>query len=416
MTILLITLVVSFTVISGFFSLAQIGLFSLPSIEVKLYKKDRNPRKRLIAELLSKPRDLLVTILMCDIAVNILVQNFAAKLFGDGSSWWLKVGVPLGLTLILGEVVPKTIALPNNSAIAYALAPSINIITRSLGPIRAITNAITYQLSRLLFFFLRKEDDISKEELHHVLKTSKSRGILNQEEAELVDGYLSLTDFIVKERMRPRHEIRYYDVDEPLSKLLHLFADQEFSRVPVCHGELQNMLGIISAKTFFIHLPTIKEPKDLLPLLRKPFYVPETILARSLLKQLLFTDQTLGIVVDEYGSISGLISQEDLFEVVIGEITDKRDVKTRFTPAGKDIIITSGKFELSEFEELFGVALPSENNVVTIGGWLTEQLGDIPKSGDKFTWQDFLFQVLSADPHRVRRVYIRRMHKGVESK
>jgi putative hemolysin len=121
--------------------------------------------------------------------------------------------------------------------------------------------------------------------------------------------------------------------------------------------------------------------------------------------------ESIAIVVDEYGSVSGLITLEDLVEVVVGEIADRRDVKARFTRAGEDVIITSGKFELAEFEEVFGKELFSENNVVTIGGWLTEQLGDIPKTGTKYVTEEFLFHVLASEPTRVKRVYIRRLKK-----
>lgn len=414
MIIFLLSCVIIFTVISGFLSLSQIALFSLSTNEIKLYKNDPNPRLRLIATLMSRPRDLLVTILMCDIAANILVQNTAASLFGEHASWWLKVGVPLALTLVLGEVIPKTIALPNNAKIAYHVAPAVNYIERIFGPFRTITTTITTQLSNILFFFLKKEEEISRDELHHVLKRSKTHGILSQDEADIIDGYLGLTDYTVKERMRTRYEMLYYDIQDPLSKLLYLFVEKECSRVPVCKGELQNLLGIISAKSFFVHRNQIKNPEDVLKFLKKPYYVPETIHARSLLRKFLFSDQKMGIVVDEYGSISGLITQEDLFEVVVGEIADQRDEKARFTSAGQDVFITSGKFELSEFEELFGVALPTENNMVTLGGWLTEQLGDIPKSGTKYVWKNFLFKILASDLTRVRRIYIRRLQDNEE--
>lgn len=414
MSIFLIVLIILFTILSGFLSLAQISLFSLSSNEIKLYRADKDTRRQLIAKLLSRPRELLVTILMSDIAANILVQNFAANLFGQFASWWLKVGVPLALTLLLGEVIPKTLALSNNTKIAYAVSPTIDLLQKLLGPVRTFTTKITSQFSRVLFFFLKKEKDISKDELQHVLKTSERHGILSNEEAKIIDGYLSLTDYTVKERMQPRYEMLVYDLEEPLSKLLYLFVDKECSRVPVCQGDLQNLLGIISATVFFIHHNDIHHPTDLIKFLQKPYYVPETIHARSLLRKFLFTDQTIGIVLDEYGSVSGLITKEDLFEVVIGEIADSRDEKEPYTKAGENIIIASGKFELAQFEELFGVSLPSENNMVTLGGWLTEQLGDIPKSGTKFIWNQFLFQVLAADPTRVRRIYIRRLKQKSE--
>ena len=406
---LLILLLILFTASSGFFSLAFIAIFSLSSPEVKLYSQDPDKRKRLVVTLLSKPRDLLVTLLFYDITANILIQNTAANLFGDFSSWWLTVGVPLALTLLLGEILPKTIALPFNMELAYRIAPVVELLHKILGPIRTAITFLTTHLTRIVFFFLRKEKEISNEELRVLLRSSENYGILSREEAKLVDGYLSLTDFTVKERMRHRHEILYYDLAEPLSKLTYLFVEKECSRVPVCRDGLQNMLGILSAKRFFLNRNQIQESKDLIPLLKRPYYIPETIVARTLLRHFFHRKEEMGIVVDEYSSIAGLITQEDLFEIVVGEIVDRRDEKIRYTPAGKDVIIASGKLELIEFEELFHMALPTENNMVTLGGWLTEQLGDIPKSGTKFIWKGFLFQVLAADPNRVRRIYIRRL-------
>ncbi len=408
-TALYITLLVLFTLFSGYFSLALIALFSLSSTELKLFATDPDKRKQMVVNLMLKPRDLLVTLLFYDIAANILIQNTAANLFGDDSSWFLKVGIPLLLTLFLGEILPKTIALPFNTQIAWRIARSIEIMHKIISPIRRLITEITTYLSRILFFFLQKGKEISPDELRMLLKSSESYGILSHDEAKLTHGYLSLTDITVKERMRPRHEILHYDISEPLSKLVYLFAERECSRVPVCQGDLQNLRGILSAKRFFLNKANIHTPQDCLAFLKKPYYVPETIVVRTLLRHFFQRKEEMAIVLDEYSSISGLITQEDLYELVVGEISDRRDDSLRFTPAGKDIIITSGKFELSEFEALFQVQLPSENNMVTVGGWLTEQMGQIPKSGTKYVWKNFLFQVLAADPNRVRRVYIRRL-------
>ncbi len=405
----MIGLLLLFTLCSGFFSLSLIALFSLSSTEVKLYKHSHDKRKLLIADLLAQPRNLLVTLLFLDICANILIQNTSANIFGAYSSWLLKVGVPLLITLLIGEIIPKTLALSYNKTIATRVVRVISALQQILSPLLRVLTFVTSHISHVLFFFMRKEQEISKEELRHVLKSSKSSGILSLDEAKLIEGYLSLTDYTVKERMHPRHEILYYDINEPLSKLIYLLVEKECSRVPVCAGDLQNMMGIVSATLFFLHREEIREGKDLIPHLEKPYYVPETIFARTLLYHFFHRKATMGIVVDEYGSISGVITQEDLFEVVVGEIADIRDEKTRYTPAGNDVIITSGKFELSEFEQLFGAELISSSNCVTLGGWLTEQLGDIPKSGTKYESNGFLFQVLAADPNRIRRVYIRRL-------
>jgi putative hemolysin len=401
----LIFSLLALAVVSG----AETALFSLSSMQIKAFKRDVDPRKRLAAFLLSNPKDLLITLIILIIIFSLAIQNIVSTLFEQKSSWALNVGIPLGLNLILGEMIPKSLSLPNNVKISCRVAKLLSLLQKILFPVRKFLTVVTNWVVNFLFFFLKKEKEISVDELQHALRTSKEHGVLNPDEAELIRGYLHLQESTVKELMRPREEVIYFDIEQPVSKLLHLFVDQECSRIPLCEGNLDKLLGIISSRLFFLHRPTIKETKDLIPVLKKPFFVPETMSADSLLRQLYEKKESLAIVVDEYGSISGIIALEDLVEVVIGEIVDRRDEKMSYTRAGKDIIIASGKFELSEFEEIFQTTLESENNMVTIGGWLTEQMGDIPKTGTKFTTKEFLFHVLSADPNRVRRVYIRRI-------
>ncbi|MBI2743130.1 MAG: HlyC/CorC family transporter [Chlamydiales bacterium] len=406
----LVAFLVLLLFLSGYFSSSETALFSLPSMTVKAYQRESDPRKRLIYNLLSRPRDLLVTILMLNILMNLLVQNVVATIFGSYSNWILNVGLPLLLTLVFGEAIPKSIGLANNEKIAYTVAPSLSRAQTVIKPFAGVFISITSVISRIMFFFLRKEDEISIDELQHALKTSREYGVLNEDEAELIRGYLNLQESSIKALMRPREEVLFFDLEEPLSKLIHLFVDQECSRIPICRGGLDQIVGVMTSRLFFLHRPSLNQTLDLLPILMKPIFVPETMPAHALLRQMYEQELSIATVVDEYGSVSGIIALEDLVEVVVGEIVDRRDEKNRYTKAGEEVIITSGKLELIEFEEIFGVSLKSENNMVTIGGWLTEQLGDIPKAGTKFLTKEFLFHVLAADPQRIRRVYIRRLH------
>jgi len=406
---ILILIFLSFA--SGFFSGSETALFSLSPMKIKVYQTNPDPRKRLISELLRHPRDLLVTVFMLNTLVNILLQNTASHMFGAGAGWDLKVGVPLLLTLFLGEILPKNLCMFHNATISYHVVPYINFFHQLLGSVRKFTIAITNPISRLMFFFLKKEESISKEELEHVLVTSEKHGVLHPEEATLVWGYLKLQDTTVKEIMAPKEDILSYDISDPLTKLTHLFVDQECSRIPVCEGNLDNVIGFISAKQFFLHGHMLSRGKEIVKLLSKPFYVPETTKARLLMRQFDEANQVIAIVVDEYGTVSGLVTREDIAELVIGKITDRRDQKALYTPAGKNEIIASGKLELAEFNRLFDVDLTSPSNMVTIGGWLIEQIGEIPKGGATHEAHNFLFQVLSADPHRIRRIYVRKLKK-----
>ena len=402
-TLLLLTLV------SGILSASETALFSLSSMKIRSYRSSEDSVKQTIANLVLKPRDLLVTILMLNIAVNIVIQNVSSHFFGSFSTWALKVGVPLGLTLVFGEIIPKSIAIQNNSKIAKGVSPTIATLRKILGPFRRALTTVTAFISSVFFFFLRKEEEISQQELKHVLNKSRDLGVLHTDEAELVQGYLVLQDSIAKELMRPREDIIYYDINQPLNQLIDSFIDQECSRIPVCDGDLNDVLGVITARLFFMHRHQIKTAKDLQKFLKKPFFAPETTPARKLLRQLEQKRTLMAVIVDEYGAVSGIVTREDLVETVVGEIVDRRDSEQPYTRADENVIIASGKLELSDFEDIFGVPLESSNNMVTIGGWLTERLGDIPKGGTNYVTKDFLFHILAAEPTRVRRVYIRRL-------
>ncbi|CAM0117556.1 hemolysin family protein [Rhabdochlamydiaceae symbiont of Dictyostelium giganteum] len=396
--------------LSAFFSASETSLFSLSSLKIKAYKTDPHPRRRLVSDLLASPSDLLVTIIMLNIATNILIQNVCASIFAETSSWMVNVGIPLVLTLIIGDILPKSIGLVSGVKIAERVAPIIFIFQKLLKPLRQIVVWITNGVSRFVFFFLHQEKEISIDELRHALRQSREYGVLQAEEGELIRGYLTLQESTVKEQMRPREEVLHFELEEPLSRLVHFFVDLECSRIPVCRKGLDQIIGIMTSKQFFLHQESIHKAEDLLTVIEKPFFVPETIPARLLLRQFYSRQESFAIVVDEYRSVSGIIALEDLVETVIGEIADRRDEKNLYTVSGKDVIIASGKMELNDLEELFDQPFPSENHMVTVGGYLTGKMGDIPKSGSKMVLENCLFHVLAADPTRVRRIYIRRMH------
>lgn len=404
-----LSLLTVLTYFGAWISACETALFSLPVPKIKAYKSSNDPRKKLIANLLSKSRDLLVTIFIINTITNILLQNVASSMFGMDSSLWLRVGVPLLVTLILGEIIPKYYGLQNNVSFSLRIANSINFWNNLISPLRVWIVAITVPISRFLFFFLKKEENLSKEELEHVVISSEKKGLLNADESQLVSGYLNLQDTEIKELMWPRNDVITYDINQPLSKLSYLFVEKEVSRLPIVDKTFDHVLGIIDAFTYFKNYNNLKEPRDLISYLKKPFFIPESITARNLLKRLQTEVQEIALVVDEYGSITGLITREDLMEVVVGQIEDQRDQEAVYTKSSETEIMTSGKLELSEFNQLFKTNLTSENNMITIGGWIIEKLGDIPKSGSKYELSGFLFQILSATPTHIDKLFIRKL-------
>jgi len=197
-TSILIILLFLLTITSGFFASAETAFFSLSSTRVKTYQQSHDKNKALIAKLLSHPRDLLVTVFMLNTLVNILLQNVASSIFGSSAGWDLKIGVPFILTLVFGDIIPKYIGIQNNIYITELTAPLVNFIQKMIEPIRKLIVTITEPISRVLFFFLKKEESISRHELEHVLTQSEEFGVLKKEEAFLARGYLNFQNLSVR--------------------------------------------------------------------------------------------------------------------------------------------------------------------------------------------------------------------------
>lgn len=392
---------------SAWIAASETALFSLSSHKIKSYQSSSDARKQMIARLLARPQDLLVTVFMVNTSVNILLQNVISDMFGPYASFLLKVGIPLILTLVLGEIVPKYIGLLNNQAISTRVAPSVNKLQDLMIHLRKVVIAITSPISKIMFFFLKKEEPISKEELKHVIKTSELHGVLEPEKAELLKGFLNLQDIPANKIMWQKEDILFFDLSQGISKLMYLFIDKNLTRIPVCDGSLENLKGVITVMQFFKNQEKILKSEDLIPLLTKPFFFPETLAAGKLLQLLDETGEILAFLVDEYGSITGMLSREDLIEIVVGGIEDEAG-EILFSPAGKEEVIANGKWDLSDFNTYFQSDLESDTHAVTIGGWLTEQVGDIPPSGSTYDLQGFHFKVLAASPKKILRLFIRK--------
>ncbi|MCH9612877.1 MAG: hypothetical protein S4CHLAM102_13770 [Chlamydiia bacterium] len=413
---LLIILLAILIILSGTFSASETALFSLSPLKVRLFEHDKSRARRIVSRLLEKPKSLLVTILMINVAVNILVQSTVASIFNDSTNLLLAVLFPLALTLVFGEVLPKSIALNHNVQISTWMGPVLYVIRKALAPVRILLTWIAGGVSRFFFFYLKREQSISLDELQHALKHSRDFGVIGGEEMKLVRGVLTLEEQVVNELKRPRKEMISFSLDEKLSHLTYLFVDEECSRIPIFGEDDDDLLGILSADHYFMHKNEINSTDDLRKHLSKPMYVPEIVKAKQLLKQFTQAGEEIAIVVDQHGTISGLIAKEDLVELVLGQIEDKRDEALDYTQSSPDVIIANGKLEIQELEDLFEVSLSSLNNMATVGGWLIEHLGDIPKAGTRVVHNDLLFYILSSSSTVVKKVYIRKLQSTKEQK
>lgn len=406
MAMLIIAMLLAIVML-GLLAASETSLFSLSSLQVQSFAHHEDKKKRLVGSLLLKPRDLLVTILMVNIAMSILVQNIVASVFDDEGSFWVNVLVPLVLVIVLGEVIPKALALSFNEAIALKMAPFVSKVQALLRPVRVVLLMIIQPISRFFFFFLKTEPEISIDELKTALKASEKYEILSKGESRLIYGYLDLEEFTVKELMTPRTNMIAFAVHEPIEHLTQIISSQNISRIPIYDRDKNQILGILKVEALFALEGPLQGVDQVMPLLKKPFFIPETLPAKVAFNQMGHLKQSMAIAVDEYGTVSGLITKEDLIERLIGEV--EHDRSQLFTQVAHDVIIASSQLELAEFNAFFSSELESESNMATIGGWLIEKLGEIPKSGLKVTIHGFFFHVLSATQKKIKTLYIRKM-------
>lgn len=399
----------TFIALGAICSLLVASLFSLTKAQLKRFSHHPNARARHIAKLMNRPLDVLITLLSLDVLGGILSQNAASNLVaGNGEeSFVLKVALPWLVWVMFAELLPKIIGMQHNVRVALWAGRFLWIFDLALGAPRRFLVAATQIIARALFGFLKDPPPISTRELINSVNTAEGSSILTPWEKEVISGVLSLESVQVRQIMTPRSEIAAFDIDRPIGELHQLLLERGRDKIPLVRGTLDHFLGILFARDFLRAAPNNGE--ELLPLVKKPLFIPETLSVNmGLLCQMQESDQVLALAVDEYGVVSGLITLENLLGHIVGTHRSARGGKRRFWQMEDRAFIASGRWELDDAEEVLGIPFTHRKNLVTLGGFLTAEFGDIPKAGVKIPFGGHTFSILAADPNRVRRVHIRR--------
>lgn len=399
-------LLLLFIALGAFSSLMISSLFSLTKAQLDRFYQLKDVRARRIAKLMNRPFDVLVTLLFLDVVGGVLSQNAASNLVSDyGDSFALKVGLPWLLWVVFAELFPKIIGMQHNSAVALFAGRFLEYSDRAFGTPRKFIVSATQIIARTLFGFLGESKRISTRELVSAITTEKEVDILNKDEKNLITGILALGESNLRQIMTPRADIITFDLNRPLIHLKRKF--EQVDAIPIVWGSLDHIVGILFSRDFSRVDPTTLD--ELKAILKKPQFIPETLnVSRRLLHQLQASDGQLQIVVDEYGVVTGLITLDNLLERLFRAPQEVRSGKRRYWQMDDRALIASGQWELDEMEAMFGYMVADRKNRVTVGGWLSDVFGEIPKAGSKRQIGDLLFSVLAAEPNRIRRIYIRR--------
>ncbi len=311
------------------------------------------------------------------------------------------------LSLILGELVPKRLALHNPEKIASRFARPMHWLSRIGGPAVRFLGASTRLVLKTLGARPSGEPPVTQEEIRVMMEQGAEAGVFEEAEHKIVDNIFKLSDRAVSALMKPRRDVVWLDIDEPFSINQRKMASSLYSRFPVAQGSLDNVLGIVQAKDLLTRCLAGQEI-NLKDNFRPPLFVPEALSALELLEMFKKSRTHIALVVDEYGGVEGLVTLNDVLEDIVGDVAsvdmpEEKQIVRR--PDGS--LLLDGKLLLDELKEALGISqLPEEETkrYQTLGGLVMLQVGRVPVTGDMFEIDGYRFEVVDMDEKRVDKV------------
>lgn len=399
-----IIIMVILLLLSAYFSATETAFSSVNKTRLKTLAEKDNKRAELALALAEQYDKLISTILVGNNLVNIGLASMGTVLFvhmyGDIGAT-ISTAVITVAVLIFGEVSPKSIAKDCPEKFAMFSAPIIRCCIWLLTPINFLFSAWKKLLAKILK--VQEDSKISQEELLMLVDEVEQDGNLDENESELIRNAIEFTERTAEDILTHRTDLVTVSVDADKEELAQIFHETKFSRLLVYEENIDNIVGVVHQKDFYTGSKITD--KSIKEIMTPPVFVISTEKINELLHSLQLNKSHIAVVLDEYGGTFGIVTMEDILEELVGEIWDEHDeVVVDFKKISKDTYRVDGSVDLEEFCEFFDIKTDSE--VVSLGGWVMEQLGDIPKEGDTFEYDHYKIKVTEIDIHRVEQIEI----------
>ncbi|HFR3418533.1 TPA: hemolysin family protein, partial [Streptococcus suis] len=397
------------TLFNAFFSASEMALVSLNRSRVEQKAADGERKYIRLLQVLENPNNFLSTIQVGITFISILsgaslandLGAVFAKWMGNSTTaqtagYWLALAMLTFVSIVLGELYPKRIAMNMKENLAVVTAPVIIFLGKIVSPFVWLLSAATNLISRITpMNFDDADEQMTRDEIEYIL--TKSEKTLDAEEIEMLQGVFSLDELMAREVMVPRTDAFMVDIEDDTATIMAAILKQNFSRIPVYDGDKDNIIGLIHTKKILSEaFSNGFDNLNIRRIMQEPLFVPETIFVDDLLTSLRNTQNQMAILLDEYGGVAGLVTLEDLLEEIVGEIDDETDKTEIFVREIADnTYIVQGNMTLNDFNEHFEMELESDN-VDTIAGYYLTGVGTIPSQDEKVS-----FEVDSKDHHLV---------------
>ncbi|MEB3028522.1 hemolysin family protein [Parvimonas micra] len=422
-----IIILILLTLVNAFFAASEMAIVSMDKKKLLTLSEQGDKRAIKVEKLLKEPSKFLSTIQVgitfagfftsasAAVGLSHKFGNFLENLsvpFAYRVSFVLITVILAFFSLVFGELVPKRIALQNAEKFALFSVGTINFVYKIMSPFVYLLSLSTNVILKIFSIPTSGvEAKVTLEEIKSIVEVGQEQGIINPTEREMIDGVISFDDVLAEEVMTARTEVFMIDIDEP-DKDFETLMQMRYSRVPVYEDDIDNIIGILYIKDFFLEAYKVGfKNVNIRSILRPAYFIPERKNINDLFLELKNSRNQMAVLIDEYGGFTGIVTMEDLIEEVMGEIDDEYDKKTN--PAIKKIddrhFIATGACEIEDVNNACNLKLDENSeDYDTLGGMLMYLLGYIPNDGEKLTIEDngVIYNILSIYEHRVKKVRI----------
>jgi len=410
--------------INAFFASAEMAIVSLNKTKINILAEEGDKKAILLRGILKEPNYFLSTIQVGITFAGFFASASAATSISGSFAEVLKnINIPYSesialvattllisyLTLVLGELVPKRIALQSSEKVAMFSIKPIIFISKVTKPFVLFLSFSTNSIIRLFGFKTEGvEDQISREEIRSLIEIGEENGAINESERDMIDGIIEFDDTIAKNIMTPRTETFLLEVNENVKDVINIILEENFSRIPVYESEIDNIIGILHMKDLFASI--VKkgiENVSIRDLITEPCFFIENKNIDDLFKKLKEQKAYIAILIDEYGGFSGIVTMEDIIEEIMGEISDEYDENLGIEKIDNDNYIVSGLMNLSDLNSHLDLELQSEDSE-TIAGFFIEKFGDIPRDtqNSEVIYDNLKLKLLKLDDKRIDKIHL----------
>jgi putative hemolysin len=411
--------------LNGVFALSELAVVSARKSRLKVFAENGRRGAVSALALADDPGRFLSTVQIGITLIGIVAGAYSGTVFGDALSDRLmaaglpeRIADPLGygiviagityLSLVIGELVPKHLALRNAEAIACSVAPAMAVVSRVASPAVTVLDVSTKAIFKLLRLRMEPEHSVTEEEIKTLIAEAETAGVLEKDEQRMLVGVMRLADRPVKAVMTPRPEVAWININAGLDEIRRVLTETGHSLMPVAEGNVDTMIGVVQARTLLASILDGR-PLDIASHVKPPLIIPDTMDALEAMARLRDAEVKMALVHDEYGHFEGLMTPADILETLTGMAADTEALEPKSVVRDDGSYLLSGWMPADEMSDLLKIPLPDPRDYQTVAGFVLSHMQRLPRVGEKCRSDGWEFEVVDLDARRIDKVLVTRL-------